>query len=142
MRSSVRLTRVAIRALLGGVAVAALVAASGCGGSSKPAYCSDRAELQKSVQDLKGIVGTSGLSGLQLQLTTVRRNATALADAAKSDFPTETSALNSSVNTLAGAIKALPSSPSSAQIAALALDVSTVVSDVKNLTKATTSACD
>jgi hypothetical protein len=142
MRSSVRLGRTTLRALLAGAGVAVLVAASGCGGSSKPAYCSDRAQLQKSVDDLKGIVGSSGLSGLQLQLSTVRRNATTLAEDAKSDFPTETSALKSSVDALTAAVKALPASPSTVQVTAVALDVSAVVSNAKTLSKATTSACD
>jgi len=137
-----RLTRVAARTLLACAGVTVLVAAAGCGGSSKPGYCSDRTELQKSVKDLNGIVASSGLSGLQLQLTTVRANATTLAADAKQDFPTETSALTSSIETLSAAVKDLPGSPSAARIAALAVDVSAVVTDAKNLAKATTSACD
>ena len=142
--STERLTRAAIRALLLGVAAVALMAASGCGGSegSKPGYCAGRDELRQSVEDLPGVVAKGGLSELQVQLLTVRTNATALAEDAKSDFPAETSALTSSVDALSAAVKALPDGPSAAEIATLAFDISAVVRDARSLSDAITSACD
>ncbi len=122
------------------VAVVALVALAGCG-SSKPAYCSDRTNLENSVKNLPSVTSSSGISGLQSQLKTIESDATSLVNAAKSDFPSQTSAVKSSVDTLATAVKALPSSPSSAQIAAIGLDASNVVNSVKSFSDASKSKC-
>ena len=134
--------RAATRVSLALVAVVALAAAAGCGSSSKPAYCKDRTNLENAIKNLPSAASSSGLSGLQSQLTTIQSDATAAVDAAKTDFPSETSALKSSVDTLSSAAKALPSSPSTTQIAAVALDAANVVSAVKGFTSATKSKCD
>jgi hypothetical protein len=68
-------------------------------------------------------------------------SALSLVNNAKSDFPTETSAVKSSVDTLSSAVKALPSSPSASQIAAIGLDASNVVSSVKSFSDASKSKC-
>jgi hypothetical protein len=117
------------------------VALAGCGSSSKPAYCSDRTDLQNSVKDLPSTTSSSGLSGLKSQVTTIKSDATSLVNSAKSDFPTETAAVKSSVDTLSSAVKALPSSPSSTQIAAVATDAASVVSSVKSFGDASKSKC-
>jgi len=134
--------RAATRVSLALVAGVALAAAAGCGSSSKPAYCKDRTNLENSIKNLPSAASSSGLSGLQSQLTTIQSDATAAVDAAKTDFPSETSALKSSVDTLSSAVKALPSNPSTTQIAAVALDAANVVSAVKGFTSATKSKCD
>ena len=91
------------------IAAVALFAAAGCGGSSsKPAYCSDRSTLQSDVQGLSVPTSSSDISGLQSQLATIQSDATALVSSAKSDFPSETSAITSSVDTLSSAVKAPP----------------------------------
>ncbi len=124
------------------LAATALVAA-GCGSSSKPAYCSNVSNLQKSVDDLKGVQLQSGaLSTLQTDLTKVQSNANAVVSSAKQDFPSETSALQSSVSSLSTTIKQLPSSPTARQLVPLAPEISGVVTAAKNLTSATSSACD
>jgi hypothetical protein len=125
---------------VGMVATVALIALAGCG-SSKPAYCSDRTKLENSVKNLPSSVSSSGISSLPSQLTTIKNDATALVNAAKSDFPTQTSAVKSSVDSLVNAVKALPSSPSAAQIAALAANASSVVSSVNSFTDASKSKC-
>jgi hypothetical protein len=117
------------------------VAFAGCGGSSKPAYCSDRTDLQNSVKDLPSVTSSSGLGGLKSQITTIKSDATSLVNSAKSDFPTETTAVKSSVDTLESAVKALPSSPSSTQVAAVAADAAGVVSSVKSFSDASKSKC-
>jgi len=134
--------RLATRLSLALVALIALAAAAGCGSSSKPAYCKDRTNLENAIKNLPSAASSSGLSGLQSQLTTIQSDATAAVDAAKTDFPSETSALKSSVDTLSSAAKALPSSPSTTQIAAVALDAANVVSAVKTFTSATKSKCN
>ena len=90
------------------VAAVALLAVAGCGGSSKPSYCSDRSNLESSV---------------------------------KSDFPTQTSAITSSVDTLDNAVKTLPSSPSAAQVATVGSAAANVASSVKSFSDATSSKC-
>jgi hypothetical protein len=122
------------------VAFVALIALEGCG-SSKPAYCSARTNLENSVKNLPSSVSSSGISALPSELTTIKSDATTLVNDAKSDFPTQTSAVKSSVDTLVSAVKALPSSPSATQIAAIGLDASNVVSSVKSFTDASKSKC-
>ncbi len=126
---------------LGPVAIAmAVVAVAGCG-SSKPAYCSDRSNLENSIKGLTSAATSGGLSGLASQVSTIQSDATAVVGSAGSDFPSQTSAVKSSVNTLSGAVKALPSSPSTAQLATIAADAASVVSAVKGFTNATSSNC-
>jgi hypothetical protein len=133
---------VSLRLLNGAsVAVVVAVALAGCGGSSKPAYCSDRTDLENSVKDLPNVTSSAGVSGLTSQITTIKSDATAVVNSAKGDFPTETAAVKSSVDTLETAVNALPSSPSSSQIAAVAADAASVVSSVKSFTDASKSKC-
>jgi hypothetical protein len=123
-------------------AISALVAVTGCGGNSKPGYCADRDNLQSSIKDLSNLTFSGGLSGLQSQLRTIQSNATTLVDSARSDFPSETSAIDSSVNAFARDVRTLSSSPTPAQAASLASSAAGVVTSVKDFTDATSSKCD
>jgi hypothetical protein len=125
------------------IAAAALLAGLGaCGGSSKPAYCSKRTTLEDSVKGLKSLDTSNGVSAaLRSQVTKIQADATGLVSSAKSDFPSESAALKSSVNTFASTVKALPSSPSVANLAALASSGKAVTSAVKSFTDATNSKC-
>ena len=138
--SSVRSPGIWVRVPLAFAVVAGVVALTGCG-SSKPAYCADRTSLENSVKGLPGLTVSNGLSGLKSQVTTIQSDATALVNSAKSDFPSETSAITSSVDALKTAVAALPSSPSVAQIATVTKDAASVVSSVKSFTDATSSKC-
>jgi hypothetical protein len=122
------------------VAAVAVIALAGCG-SSKPAYCSDRTNLENSIKNLPSVTSSSGSSGLKKQITTIQSDATSLVNSAKSDFPTQTSAVKSSVDALASAVKALPSSPSAAQIAPIAADSAAVVNSVNSFVDASKSKC-
>jgi hypothetical protein len=113
-----------------------VVALAGCG-SSKPAYCTDRTNLQNSVKGLT----SSGISGLKSQIGQIQGDATTLVNSAKSDFPDQTSAITSSVNTLRSSLSALPSSPSAAQIATVTKNAASVASSVKSFTDASNSKC-
>ena len=115
---------------------ATAVSLAGCG-SSKPAYCTDRTNLENSVKGLT----SSGVSGLKSQLKQIQSDATTLVDSAKSDFPNETSAITSSVSALKNSVTALPSSPSAAQIATATKDAASVVSSVKSFVDASNSKC-
>jgi hypothetical protein len=128
-------------ALASCVAVLGVVALAGCGGSSKPAYCTNRANLESSVKGLTNLSVSSGLSGLEAQLTKIQSDANALASSAKSDFPNETSAIKSSVDTLATTVKTLPSSPSAANIATVGTQAASAVTAVQNFYNATKSKC-
>ena len=126
------------RVLLVCAAAIAVVALGGCG-SSKPAYCTDRTNLENSVKSLTDLSG--GISGVKSHLSQIQSDATALVNSAKSDFPTQTSAISSSVDALKNSVTGLPSNPSAAQIATVTKDAANVVSSVKNFTDATSSQC-
>ena len=129
-----------VRVPMAMVAAIALIGLVGCG-SSKPVYCSDRTKLESSIKGLTSLNLSSGLSGLTSQVTTIKNDATTLVGAAKSDFPSETSAVKASVNTLESAVKSLPSSPSAAQIAATASATANVASSVKSFVDSSKSKC-
>ena len=117
-------------------AAAAVIALAGCS-SSKPAYCTDRTNLQNSVKGLT----SAGISGVKSQLKQIQSDATTVVSSAKGDFPSETSAITSSVNTLKNSVAALPSSPSAVQVATVGRDAAGVVSSVKSFVDATNSKC-
>jgi hypothetical protein len=127
-------------ALLACAVAVLVIAVTGCG-SSKPAYCSDRTNLQNSVKGLKSVDLKGGLSGVRSQLNKIQSDATALVGSAKSDFPSQTSAITTSVQTLTGAVKTLSTTPSVAQVAKIAADVSAVSSSVTAFADATSSKC-
>jgi hypothetical protein len=124
-------------------AVAIAVALAGCGGSSKPSYCSQTANLKKSVQDLGSVnIIQGGTSALTSALSTVESNAQAVVSSAKGDFPTETSAINSSITALKQSAQSLASSPTQpAVIAKVPGQISAVVSSIQAFSSATSSKC-
>jgi len=126
--------------------VAALAAVTvllaGCGGSSKPGYCSNVNDLKQSVQGLTDVkVVENGTSSLKYALTTVQSNAEAVISSAKSDFPSETSALNTSLQSLSTSVQQLAGTPSAAGLASVASAVSASVSAAKALESSTSSKC-
>ena len=130
-----------VRVAAGCLAAALLAALAGCGGSSKPAYCSDRSDLQSSVKGLSDLTASSGISGLKTQLKTIQSDANKVVSSAKSDFPSETDAITTSVDTLQSAVQAVPSSPTAKQFAPVATAAAGVVSSVKSFVDATNSKC-
>ena len=124
------------------VAVVSFALLAGCGGSSKPGYCSDRSNLESSIKGLANVdLASGGLNALQQQLQKVQSDAKALVSSAKSDFPSETGALETSVSNLSDAIKQIGSSPSPKQVAALVPDLQGVVTAVKGFANASSSKC-
>ena len=119
---------------------AVLMALSGCG---KPQYCSDRSDLQNSVRDLGNIhvLQTGNVDQLKSQLQKVQADAKKVTSSAKSDFPTESSALQSSVSTLKTAVQHLPPSPSRQQLKPVAADAASVVASARRFKQATDSKC-
>ena len=117
-------------------AAATAISLAGCG-NSKPAYCTDRTNLENSIKGLT----SSGVSGLKTQLKQIQSDATTLVNSAKGDFPSETSAITSSVTALKNSVTALPSSPTAAQVATATRDAASVVSSVKSFVDASNSKC-
>ncbi len=139
--SARRMGRAAIRAAVATVAIGTLIALAGCGSSSKPAYCSDRSNLENSIKGLTNLSVSGGVSGLKSQINTIVSDANSVVSSAKSDFPSQTSAVKTSVDALQSAVKALPSSPSASQIAAIGVSAKNVVSSVKSFSDASKSKC-
>jgi hypothetical protein len=121
-------------------ALVVLVALAGCG-SSKPAYCSARTNLENSVKGLTNLNSSSGISGLKAQLDKIQTDAKTVISQAKSDFPSQTSAIQSSLDGLETAVKGLSGSPSASQIAGVATSASSLVSSVNSFYNATKSKC-
>jgi hypothetical protein len=115
------------------VVAATLVAACGSSGSSKPAYCSKVSDLKSSVADLAKVKPVqNGTSAVTSALDKVKSNADAAIAAAKSDFPSETSAVRSAIDNLEKSAQRLESSPV-ATITALPGQIQAAVTAVENL---------
>lgn len=126
--------------------VAAALVVAGCGDSGKPEYCSNVSDLQQSVGDLGSVnLEFVDASTLQADVQQVQRDADAVVSSAKQDFPSETSALESSVSRLATAVGELSGPrPAGSSLASpeLAQEITSVVTAAKDLSSATSSACD
>jgi Flp pilus assembly protein TadD len=140
--SAIKPHQVAARWTARSVCIAALVlVVAGCGGSSKPAYCSARADLENSIKAVSSLSPSSGVSALEAQFQKIKTDANKVVSQAKSDFPTETSALRTSVDTLTHAVDGLRANPSTSEIAKVAGAVSGVVTSAKSFVDASHSKC-
>jgi hypothetical protein len=137
-----RALRTAMSGVMAASAVFVLIVATGCGGSSKPSYCSDRSNLETAVKDLPNSVSSGGANGLAAQVTTVQSDVTTLVNSAKSDFPSETTAIKTSIDSLKTAVQALPSNPTTSDLVPIAAGATAVVNAVKAFDSATKSKCD
>ena len=115
--------------------------AAGCS-SSKPAYCTDAANLKTSVQNLGNAdVAKNGLSSLQTALTSVKTSASAFATDAKSAYPSQTAALNTSLSALQTAITSAKGQPPVAAAAAVVPAVTQVKNSASALQSAASGKC-
>jgi hypothetical protein len=128
-------------ALAVAVVIAVAVALAGCG-SSKPSYCSKLTTLKQSVKDLPStdVIG-NGVNALKANINKVADNANAVVSAAKSDFPNETKAISSSVDSLKTSVSQLQNGASASVLAQTAGNVSALATSVKNFSSATSSKC-
>ena len=122
------------------VVVVGVAAIAACG-SGKPAYCSARTNLENSVKGLTSLNSSSGISGLQSQVKKIQTDANTLVSEAKGDFPSQTSAIKSSVDVLANSVKSVPANPSASQVASVSKDAANVASSVTSFADATSSKC-
>jgi hypothetical protein len=132
--------RVWVRVALAVVPVMSAVAFTGCG-SSQPAYCADRTNLENSVKGLSSLNASSGVSAWQAQVKKIQGDASTLVSSAKSDFPSQTSAITSSVNALKTSVAALSPSPSAVEITTVTANAASVVSSVNSFKNASNSKC-
>jgi hypothetical protein len=114
-------------------------ASSAAGG--KPGYCADRAALENAIKGLTSLSSSSTVSALKSQVNAIATAATDLVNSAKGDFPNETSAIKSSVDTLKGSVQNLPSNPSAGQIATVTKDAAAVLASVTAFMVATGGKC-
>ena len=115
--------------------------AAGCS-SSKPAYCTDAANLKTSVSNLGNVnVAANGLSSLQSALSSVQTNANAFASDAKSAFPSQTTALQNSVSSLGTAITSAKGQPPLTAAAAVVPAVAQVKTSAGAVQSAVSGTC-
>ena len=124
------------------LAAAGLIAVAGCGGSDKPAYCSDRSDLQDAIEGLPNAAKSGNLDNLRSQLQTVESDAKTLVSSAQSDFPTETDAISKSLKTVRDSVDALPPNPTPSDLVTVATGAASVVTAVRDFSDATSSKCD
>lgn len=120
------------------------LAAAGCGGSDKPAVCSARDDLQKSVDNLINVNPVSdGVTEVQSRLSDVQAQTTEFAKAAGDEFQPQISAFKSASAKVATDVKALGGSGDKASaVGALASDVPALKTTWDDLVSAVGSACD
>lgn len=115
--------------------------AAGCS-SSKPAYCTDAANLKTSVQNLGNVdVAKNGLSSLQTALSSVQTNAAAFATDAKSEYSSQTAALSASLSALQTAITSAKGQPPVTAAAAVVPSVTQVKNSASALQSAASGKC-
>jgi hypothetical protein len=115
--------------------------AAGCS-SSKPAYCTDAAQLKTSVNDLGNVtVNIHDLSSVNTAVSKVQADAKKFATDAKSAYPSQTTALNTSLSSLETAVKSAMAQPSVTTVAAVVSSVSQVKTAADNLQTAVKGKC-
>ena len=115
--------------------------AAGCS-SSKPAYCTDAANLKTSVSNLGDVnVAQNGLGSLQSALSSVQTNANSFASDAKSAFPSQATALQNAVSGLGTAITSAKGQPPLTAAAAVAPAVAQVKTSASAVQSAVSGTC-
>ena len=114
--------------------------APACGG--EPDYCSDVGELEQSVRDLGDVdVVAGGTNAVRDALRGVEDQAEATIEAARDDFPEETSAVRDSLDSLTQSARELSDSPTRDEVAPVAADVRAMVTSVEEFAGAAQSEC-
>jgi protein-disulfide isomerase-like protein with CxxC motif len=133
------------RKLTGAAAIAAVLAVlavlAGCG-SSKPAYCSSLTDLKQSVEALPTTdVVQHGTDALKTNVNKAVNNAHAVVDAAKHDFPTETTAITDAANSLKTTVNQLGQNASPTLVVQAAGNVASLGSAVRTFSSSASSKC-
>ena len=124
------------------LAVAVLAACGSSSSSSKPSYCSALTSLKESVKALPTTdVIKNGTNALKASVNKVIANAHTVVDSAKQDFPSETTAITSAVDSLKTTVGQLQQSASPALVVQAAGNVASVGSAVKSFSSSASSKC-
>jgi hypothetical protein len=128
--------------ILGGAIAVALALLAGCGGSSKPSYCSSLTNLKTSVKALPTTdVIKNGTNALKANVDKVVNNAHAVVNSAKKDFPSETSAITTAADSLKTTVNQLEQNKSAALVVQAAGNVASLGSAVKSFSSSASSKC-
>jgi hypothetical protein len=119
--------------------LATLAAGCSSSSSSKPAYCTAASQLKTSVQDLGNVnINVHNLSSVNTAVSKVQADAKTFASEAKSAYPSQTTALNTSLSSLQSAVKSAMAQPSLTTVAAVvssAAQVKTAADTVQTAVK-------
>jgi hypothetical protein len=128
-------------ALVAGLAVPALLIA--CGGS-KPAFCAKSSELKSAVSALTHLdLAKEGVEGAEAAVHRVQHSANGLVEAAKSEFPQQTKAIESAAKEFGESVKAAsnPQQRNSA-VAQIPAEIVALGAAVNDFVGATKSKCE
>jgi outer membrane murein-binding lipoprotein Lpp len=127
-----------------GLVPAAVLVASGlaAGCSSKPAYCAAADQLKTSVQDLGNVnINVHDLSSVNTAVSKVQANAKTFASEAKSAYPSQTTALKTSLSGLQSAVTSAMGQPSLTSVAAVVSSAAQVKTAADNVQTAVKGKC-
>jgi hypothetical protein len=126
------------------VPAAALVLATlaaGCS-SSKPAYCDAASQLKTSVNDLGNVtINVHDLSSVNTAVSKVQASAKTFASDVKSAYPSQTTALKTSLSSLETSVKSAMAQPSVTTVAAVVSSVTQVKTAADNVQTAVKGTC-
>jgi hypothetical protein len=115
--------------------------AAGCS-SSKPAYCTAASDLKTSVQDLGNItINVHDLSSVNTAVSKVQADAKTFASEAKSAYPSQITALSTSLSGLQAAVTSAIGQPSLTTVAAVVSSITQVKTAAGNLQNAASGKC-
>jgi hypothetical protein len=120
--------------------------AAGCSSSSssssKPAYCTAASQLKTSVHNLGNVtINIHDLSSVNTAVSKVQADAKTFASEAKSAYPSQTTALKTSLSGLATAVTSAMGQPSLTTVAAVVSSVTQVKTAADNLQTAVKGKC-
>lgn len=122
------------------VVSAALALLAGCG--SKPEYCQKTDELKQSISDFGSSLKTANPDQISSAAANVENAGDAVVQAARTDYPQQTSSLRNTIDAVRTDIDQLSkSSDQAAVITALGLDLLQLRADFSAFQKATSSDC-
>ena len=120
-----------------------LLAASACGGDSKPEVCGARDDLKTSVDSLLSVNPVSdGTAEVRSRLTDVQDKTSELAKTAGDEFGDEVDAFKTSLAKVSTDVKGLTGSDKAGALSALSTDVPAVRTSYDALMDAVGSVCD
>jgi hypothetical protein len=124
------------------LAAALVLATVAAGCSSKPAYCTAASQLKTSVQDLGNInINVHDLSSVNTAVSNVQADAKKLASDVKSAYPSQTTALKTSLSSQQAAVKSAMAQPSLTTVAAVVSSVTQVKTAAGNVQTAVKGKC-